>query len=171
MVHCSLIKSDIMARNASAALTCGNSGNAVPFLRDFIPSLNFHYHSTSVAEMEADIRDHAAEPEGEIGYMFTTQELGTVTLYRMHVIGSYQRYYTISSTPPVGYVFEAIAGYVYPTQICGSVPLYQIFKSSISDHLCTISKVEANMRIGLMGYTNPEIVAYVLPSGGIGCGI
>lgn len=57
---------------------------------------------------------------------------------------------------------SAIVGYVYPSQICNSVPLYASARVSPSGHWYTTILREHNELIDL-GWVDQGVVAYVLP--------
>ncbi|KDR67367.1 hypothetical protein GALMADRAFT_147156 [Galerina marginata CBS 339.88] len=70
-----------------------------------------------------------------------------------------------TGSPPVlpsGYGFGGIVGYVYATQVCGSVPLLSAFQASFGDHWYTTDASE-HSRIIASGWAEAGIVAYVLP--------
>jgi len=94
-------------------------------------------------------------------------QINTVPLYAFGRIASQDFIYLTSTTgnpPPTPSGFNsapAIIGYVYPTQICGSVPLYGAAFASPADHWYTTELIEHNEIISL-GYTDIGIAAYVL---------
>jgi hypothetical protein len=60
-----------------------------------------------------------------------------------------------------GYVKEALAPmFIYPSQLCGSLPLYRSWSASKTDHFYTTSQTE---RDSLTGYAFELIAGYVLP--------
>ncbi|KAF8997693.1 hypothetical protein BDQ17DRAFT_1428823 [Cyathus striatus] len=65
-----------------------------------------------------------------------------------------------------GYTLQSQVIYVYPTQICGSVPLYAMYKDSQTDHYYSIDPTDP-ARMVQYGYQSQGIVAYVLP---LSCG-
>lgn len=74
--------------------------------------------------------------------------------------------YLISSDgiPPTLSGFETgrIIGYVYPTQICGSVPLYGAAFSATGTHWYTTNLNDHNSLVSL-GWVDAGVTAYVLP--------
>lgn len=152
----------------SASLTCGNPSDAVPFLREWFPAEKGHVYSWQAIEIQTDVAAGNAISEGEAGYVFTTQETGTVPIYRMFASSVWDHYYTISPAVPNGFVLESTAGYVYPTQICGSIPLYVSYSSSARDHFYTTSSSENQIMLAVGGYVSLGIEAYVLPSNSTG---
>lgn len=76
---------------------------------------------------------------------------------------------TDGSTPQVtGYANKGIIAYVYPTQVCGSVPLYgaSLPSTSNSDHWYTTDLAEKNLLVNVSGWADTGILAYVLPLNG-----
>ncbi|KAJ7705729.1 hypothetical protein B0H14DRAFT_2483943, partial [Mycena olivaceomarginata] len=42
----------------------------------------------------------------------------------------------------VGYRDGRITVYIYPTQICGSIPYYRLYNSTATEHFYTVSEAE-----------------------------
>ncbi|KAJ7624391.1 hypothetical protein FB45DRAFT_923297 [Roridomyces roridus] len=55
--------------------------------------------------------------------------------------------------------------YIYPTQVCGSVPVYRLYSSSGTDNFYTTSESERLDFIANEGYADVGITGYVLPLG------
>lgn len=96
-------------------------------------------------------------------------QLGTVPLYAFARTASVDFVYLISTNgnpppTPAGFANPEIIGYVYPTQICGSVPLYGASFASPPDHWYTTELNEHNEIISF-GWTDVGITAFVLPPG------
>lgn len=73
-----------------------------------------------------------------------------------------------TGSPPVvsGFQFVNIVGYVYATQVCGSVPLLVAFNEAAGDHWYTTDSTAQSSLIGEdSGWSDPGIAAFVLPSG------
>ncbi|KDR66519.1 hypothetical protein GALMADRAFT_44695, partial [Galerina marginata CBS 339.88] len=51
-------------------------------------------------------------------------------------------------------------GYVYPTQICNSIPLYGAAQASAADHWYTTILTEHNELVALAGWADLGIIAY-----------
>ncbi|KDR76807.1 hypothetical protein GALMADRAFT_45531, partial [Galerina marginata CBS 339.88] len=71
----------------------------------------------------------------------------------------------VNGNPPTasGFVVQGIAGYVYTTQVCGSVPLFAASNAAASDHYWTISQSEHTALLSLGGWVDAGIPFYVLP--------
>jgi hypothetical protein len=101
------------------------------------------------------------------GLVFVTQQLSVVPFYRLE--GAH-RFYTISTTErdnaiAAGYTLytaEPVV-YIYPTQICGSVPFYRLHNPASQDNFYTISESERLEFITSQGYEDVEIAGYLLP--------
>jgi hypothetical protein len=60
-----------------------------------------------------------------------------------------------------GYTYEGIAGYIYPTQAAGTVPLYRYWNPGATDHFYTTNFSE--LVSGSSGYIYEGIAGYVIP--------
>ena len=67
-------------------------------------------------------------------------------------------------TPPTltGYKSQGIVGYVYATEVCGSVPILSAFKTSSGDHWYTTSKADHQSLLD-KGWVDKGTIAYALP--------
>ena len=84
----------------------------------------------------------------------------------------YDHFYTMSQSesdywaayPDPNYRWnkEGIAGYLYPTQVAGTQPLYHSWNGSAGDNFYTMSQTEWNNAVGL-GYGKIGITGYLLP--------
>lgn len=61
-----------------------------------------------------------------------------------------------------GYTFEGVPGWIYPSQVCGSIPLYRTYDASGTDHFYTQSQSEYQGVIA-EGFLDEGIVGYILP--------
>ncbi|KAJ7286868.1 hypothetical protein C8J57DRAFT_1049238 [Mycena rebaudengoi] len=94
----------------------------------------------------------------------------TVPLYRLNNKKSGDRLYTRSTSERNAaarmgeYTQEGdgIAGYVYATQICESVPLYRLYNGHAQDHLYTADEGERHDAVGGKGYILEGIAGYVV---------
>lgn len=91
--------------------------NNVPFYRCFWQSAGKHLYTV---QANCEISD--ARNEGQLGFIATVQQSGTVPLFRLYNPANDDHFYTISSQERslailnVGYRDEGISGYVLPTQ-------------------------------------------------------
>jgi hypothetical protein len=106
--------------------------------------------------------------EGVEGLVFVTQEESTVQFYRL--VSASDNFYTISTTERDNAIQNgyrdasggASTAYIYPTEVCGSVPLYRLHSDTKTDNIYTTSKSE---RVDLIteGYTDMGVAGYVVP--------
>jgi hypothetical protein len=76
-------------------------------------------------------------------------------------------FYTTSATERAqalqnGYIVGGTDAYVYPSQICGSIPFYRLYNSGATEHFMTTS---ADVRASLLAssaWADQGIVGYVL---------
>jgi hypothetical protein len=98
--------------------------------------------------------------------------LQTVPLYRLLKTGTGNHFYTTSATERdnavnhLGFKYEGIAGYVFSTQVTGSVPLYRLVlaTSTVLDHFYTTSAAERDNAVKTYSYKYEGIQCYVLPT-------
>ncbi|KAF7350851.1 hypothetical protein MSAN_01647200 [Mycena sanguinolenta] len=100
--------------------------------------------------------------------VFVTQEVSTVPFYRLGASG--ETLYTANTTEMAnalknGYTHILPDVYIYPTQICGSVPFYYLQNAAKKSNFYTTSESERLAFIANEGYTDVEIAGYVLPLG------
>jgi hypothetical protein len=62
----------------------------------------------------------------------------------------------------LGYVVERVAGYVYETQRCGGMPLYQLYNQFSKTHFYTMLEEEERERMKLVGYLDQTVAGYML---------
>ena len=111
--------------------------------------------------------------EGITGYIFPTQEIQTVPLYRSYQPSVIDHFYTVdkaesdNSVTKLGYSYEGITGYVFPpsgSSCPGAAPLYRAYQPTIYDHFYTMSAPERDNAVANLGYSNEGIAAYILVS-------
>ncbi|KAJ7734981.1 hypothetical protein B0H16DRAFT_1892332 [Mycena metata] len=148
--------------------TCGDPTLAVPFHRLYDASIAHHLYCTGVANTLAFDNTHVWTYQALAAFVFVTQEESTVPLHQMVNPTTADRIYTTNATEvtaleKTGYGVAALEpGYfIYPTQICGSVPFYRLSKVAIHDHFFTASETERIAAIDSQGYADEGIAGYV----------
>lgn len=97
-----------------------------------------------------------------------TQQESTVPLFQLATADASQIIYRTgadAATPPVvnGFgSFIKLLGWVYPSQVCGSVPLLSAVQAAHTDHYFTTNPFEHSGLLAL-GWTDGGVVAYVMP--------
>lgn len=74
----------------------------------------------------------------------------------------------VNGTPPTapGFTVQAIVGYAYSTQVCGSVPLFSASNAAAADHWWTTSQSDHDALLATgTGWIDAGIPFYVLPLG------
>ncbi|KAF5314983.1 hypothetical protein D9619_007558 [Psilocybe cf. subviscida] len=98
-----------------------------------------------------------------------TQQNFTVPLFQLGTPDRTQFIYrtgTDAQTPPVVSGFNtqvALLGWVYDSQVCGSVPLMSAVLPSFTDHYYTTNSFEHDSLVSSDGWTDGGVVAFVLP--------
>lgn len=105
-------------------------------------------------------------PEGVSGYVFSSEQPGTVGFYRWRHPESNLHFYTVDPTgeaaTALGYVFERIECFVPSDGREGTVPLYRWYHAESGDHFFTQDK---NGELGPgSGYVAEGIACVVFPT-------
>jgi hypothetical protein len=69
----------------------------------------------------------------------------------------------ITSAVNRGYAFLGVGARVFTTQETSTVPFYELYSNSVTDHFFTISEVDRDLAI-TEGYTDSGITAYIYPT-------
>ncbi|KAJ7886073.1 hypothetical protein B0H13DRAFT_1889350 [Mycena leptocephala] len=163
-----ILSAILFAAMKRSSNTCGDPTDALPFYRVYNPSIVTYRWSTSTVVASSP----GVTFEGVAALVFVTQEESTVPFYRLSNAATTDNFYTISTTErdsalQNGYIFGGAGTdsvyYIYPTQICGSVPFYRLYQESTKTNFYTISESERLDYIANHGYTDIEIAGYVLP--------
>ncbi|KAJ7787233.1 hypothetical protein B0H14DRAFT_2629631 [Mycena olivaceomarginata] len=120
--------------------TCGNPADAQPFYRSYNnPSFVDHYYTASVDFLNTASSSYPLQCVA--AFVFVTQEESTVPLYRLSSAAATDNFYTISTAErdnalQNGYIVvpRDPMTYIYPTQVCGSVPFYRLFHKTKLDN-------------------------------------
>ncbi|KAJ7642062.1 hypothetical protein FB45DRAFT_365074 [Roridomyces roridus] len=165
---CSLLTQD-QTRNYNG--TCGNATDAVPFFAVNGGPMQDYLATTRVGDMQIVI-PQGFTFLGLTARVFTTQETSTVPMYMVHLVASNgdisDHIYTIDQGEyqallEIGWIDQGIQAYVYPTQICGSVPWYAVYNAASTEHFLTTDVATRDSFLAQAGWTDQGIVAYVLP--------
>ena len=130
-----------------------------------------HFYTTSYNHLRGGA--HGWVYEGVQCKILANQVTGSVPLYQY--VRPSNHFYTTNiheigtSTPGVkgkyGYTSEGIAGYCYPTNRPGTIPLYRYYKANGSDHFYTTDILEVRTAIygqlGYHGYKSEGIACWV----------
>ncbi|KAJ7831189.1 hypothetical protein B0H14DRAFT_1184804 [Mycena olivaceomarginata] len=155
-------------RAQSSTQTCGEVSELVPFFEVYSPSLTLHYYTTFDFNVTAYITGDTAMFLGVAALIFPFPDTSTVPFYTLRSTTHSAYFFTANETERTqalanGYTNWNTAGYIYPEQICGSVPLYRLhLVATNSDYMYTTSTAERDDAIFNKGFTYEGIAGYVL---------
>ncbi|PPR06734.1 hypothetical protein CVT26_001339 [Gymnopilus dilepis] len=170
-VMSSSLSSSLQPRTAN---TCADPTTPQTFYGAFGTSVTSHNFQTRAAFVNED--NTASEViwqiQGAIFKAWTSPDTNILPLYLLATPG-FNDVVILNSTSPAGdpptlagFSTAQLLAYAYPTQICGSVPLFGLSKASTTDHWYTTDEVERNVLINSFGWADLGIVAFVLPVDG-----
>ncbi|KAH9925880.1 uncharacterized protein BXZ73DRAFT_103052 [Epithele typhae] len=153
--------------NAEDALRC--CGATTPFYRAYSPSATDHFYTTSVSEYNTATSSLGYQKEGIAARVYPatgTHGVGAVPFYRLYSASGTDHFYTTSASErdnavQIGYTYEGVSSYIYPSALCKSVPFYRLYNPTIVDHFYTTSLSERNNAINNLGYNNEGVAGYV----------
>ncbi|ABK14965.1 hypothetical protein Mthe_1183 [Methanothrix thermoacetophila PT] len=123
-----------------------------------------HFYTTSYPEVQF-ANSIGYRYEGIAGYIYPSNQDGTIPLYRMYGYGDHfytTSYPEVQFANSIGYRYEGIAGYIYPSNQDGTIPLYRMY--GYGDHFYTTNYPEVQFANSI-GYRYEGIAGYILPVG------
>jgi len=133
--------------------------NAAPIYRLYDSSTEHRLVTCNPNEIRA-LAEAGWNIEGHMGFLYTSQQPGSIPVYRFYNPGSSDHYYSTDSATPSGYQFEEILGYAPSTPTDLTRPLYQYFKPGFA-HLYT--EDYNTQTYGSIGYNYEKIAFFMLP--------
>ncbi|KAJ7721202.1 hypothetical protein B0H16DRAFT_1738377 [Mycena metata] len=153
-----------------SAATCGDPADALPLYR-FLTGTGAEYiYFADLPIVQTQAAAKGWTFQGVAALVFTTQEVSTVPLYGLLHTGDESLYVAdtteLANALDGGYVLsgEPLV-YIYPTQICGSVPFYYLTNAAKNSNFYTAVESERLDFINNQGYTDVNVAGYVLPLG------
>jgi len=144
-----------------------------PVYRYWNGNSNDHFYTTNSGEISGG-HSQGYSSEGVAFQLSSLPSPGLVPVYRYFKHDVKDHFYTTNTneigvltagmTGKHGYVCEGILGYISPTQIPGTVPVYRYWKPSDSDHFYTTNTSEIGVVVvgssGNHGYVCEGILGY-----------
>ncbi|KAF7374126.1 hypothetical protein MSAN_00293900 [Mycena sanguinolenta] len=159
-----------------SAETCGDPTDALPFYRTILAPASLptrYFYSADISVLTTTFQE-GGTLQAVASLLFTTQEESTVPMFRLNGADG-EILYTANTTELEtallnGFTLASVdpETYVYPTQICGSVPFYHLHNAAKKVNFYTISTAEMQVFIG-NGFSTVGIAGYVLPVGCTEC--
>jgi RHS repeat-associated protein len=165
---CALVALPVLA---SAQAPAG--ADVVPVYRYYSGALEDHLYTTDPNELGCSPAS-LYQFEFFDGMLMRRQETGTVALHRFYLAGSGHFYTTNPASAPAGYQYLDTIGYVFSTQVAGTVELRSWTKRDgavIVDHFLTTHDFEP-LPDTRPFYSNDGPIGYAFPypAGGPPCG-
>ncbi|KAF8873670.1 hypothetical protein CPB84DRAFT_1798216 [Gymnopilus junonius] len=146
--------------------TCADPNLTQTYTQAYSPSQTAHAIDVIYDFVNANAHGTDWQIQRDTFLAWRTPQEFTVPLYVLNNPTTHDFIYLMSTDGmvPTASAFNvgSIIAYVYPTQICGSVPLFALFQDVVSDHWYTTGQTE---RAGFVesGWIDSGIAAYVLP--------
>ncbi|KAF7328358.1 hypothetical protein MVEN_02551300 [Mycena venus] len=151
-----------------SAETCGDPADALPYYRVSPKNAEYLYFADP-ALVQTAVGGWTLQAVA--GLVFATQEVSTVPFYTLFLKTGGEVLLVANTTELAdalnsGYVLSGEPEvYIYPTQICGSVPFYYLNNAAKKSNFYTAVESERLDFITNQGYTDVYIAGYVLPLG------
>ncbi|KAJ6450183.1 hypothetical protein C8R45DRAFT_1084027 [Mycena sanguinolenta] len=118
--------------NPRTEATCGDTSDLAPLAELYIASVTEHIYTiydNNVTNIM--FGNPGTQYLGTAALIFSIQDTSTVPFYTLRSTAASAWFYTANETERAaalasGYAELFTAGYIYPSQICGSVPLYRL---------------------------------------------
>ncbi|KAJ6586537.1 hypothetical protein DFH09DRAFT_910690, partial [Mycena vulgaris] len=148
--------------------TCGNIADLVPLFQMYNAAVTVHFYTAEDSKVTATIQEGTYAFNGVAAMIFPTLEPFTVPFFSLINARTTSFFYTTNATErsnalAAGYSDYATTGYIYPTQVCGSVPLYRAhFIGANTDYIYTTSVTERDNAIVNQRFVDEGIAGYVI---------
>ncbi|KAF9555303.1 hypothetical protein CPC08DRAFT_712165 [Agrocybe pediades] len=149
--------------------TCADPSISDIYVEEFSPSYVAHAFHRRSAFVNADAAPAKSDWQirGEIFRAWKNPQQGTIPMYRAFnpTTPDYISLTSSNGNPPVVSGFQVstdVVAYVYPSAICGSIPLYGTAQEAAGDHWYTTIPSERDDLVA-NGWIDSGIAAYVLP--------
>ncbi|KAJ6534373.1 hypothetical protein B0H19DRAFT_1324058 [Mycena capillaripes] len=153
--------------------TCGNNADLVPLFQLYDTASTTHFYTTDDSRVTAAIHQAAVCPfNGVAALIFSTLETSMVPFLALINELATAFFLTTSATERSNALASGYSesdfpspGYIYPTQVCGSVPLYRthfVGAHGDADYLYTVSAADRDNAIVNQGFINEGIAGYVM---------
>ncbi|KAJ7587499.1 hypothetical protein C8J56DRAFT_1081749 [Mycena floridula] len=156
---------EFATRELEVRTDCGDPMNTVPLYRVYAAASTNHVYSTDVDAVNIRVLNDGFVLEGVAAQVYETQEGSTVPLFWLNDASTAtDNVYTTSTTEKATLISQGLhdvgtVAYIYPSQICDSVPFYRLNKPGV-DNFHTTSISERDDAVA-SGYTFVGITGYV----------
>ncbi|KAF7351613.1 hypothetical protein MSAN_01593800 [Mycena sanguinolenta] len=152
---------DNLSTAERSAETCGDPDDTLAWYRLYNANLVTYSYTTDISLLTTLIRGNGYALQTIMGMVFVTQEDPALE-DNFVTINATERDVAIAN----GYtLLPALQTYIYPSAICGSIPMYRLYKSAQTLNFLTTSESERLSAISSGGFSDLGIAGYVLPAG------
>lgn len=126
-----------------------------------------HFYTTSETERTTALNNEGYVDQGITGYLYETQQEGSVPLYRMWSQSLTDHFYTTSilernAYAALGYVNQGVEGYIMTFQEIGSTPWYRLWSPLYPDHFYTSQLWQKTSAMAsFRGYIDEGVEGYI----------
>ncbi|KAJ7802491.1 hypothetical protein B0H14DRAFT_2892134 [Mycena olivaceomarginata] len=148
--------------------TCEDISELAPFYQVYIPSITAHIYTIYDFNITSFIVGNPGTTFlGVAAFIFANPEPSTVPFFCLRSATSTAYFYTTNQTErdaarASGFTDFMTVGYIYPTQVCGTVPLYRLhFVAANADYMYTTSAAERDNAVLNLRFIYEGVAGYV----------
>jgi len=139
----------------------------IPIYRAFSSEYDDYFYTKDILEITD--KDEYTD-EGIKFYLYDGYGIsGTRPFYRLYSKSQKDHFYTVgvdenntlNSISAQGYEYEDVLGYMFSSQVLGTVPLYRLYNRDLKNHIYTTSSLESKNLNLSNGYSYENIEGYV----------
>jgi hypothetical protein len=161
------------AKSVVATFTANYTGTLITRYRLYSSGTKEHLYTTDTNEYNVLVAGGGWSGEGPIYRLFqgagSLSGVNAVPYYRLYNPATYQHHWTTSANEytvlgTLGWSKEGIDGYILPTQVAGTLPVYRLYYAAFGGlHLWTTDPNEKSILTTTGGWVDEDVAGYVVP--------